>query len=154
LSKEKVLETVGLIINSFSIAGFFFLQVNFDTPFSWPYFNYAGLILFAAGILLIVMSTLTLVRNRGKGLIDWGIYRFVRHPMYVGAMMLFLSWAFLLPQWYTLLLSFGNIAIVYWFVHQEDRKNVKRFGSEYEEYRERVPRANIVAGICQPLWRE
>jgi protein-S-isoprenylcysteine O-methyltransferase Ste14 len=153
LSKEKVLETVGLIINFFSIAGFFFLQFTFDTPFSWPYFNYAGLTLFAAGILLIVMSTSTLLRNRGKGLIDWGIYRFVRHPLYVGAMMLFLSWAFLFPHWYTLLLSFGNIAIVYWFIQQEDRKNVNRFGREYEEYRERVPGVNIVAGIYRSRWK-
>ncbi len=74
--------------------------------------------------------------------------------MYVGAMMLYLSWVLILPQWYTLLLSFVNIAIVYWFIYQEDRKNVKLFGSKYEAYRERVPRANIVSGICQSLWRE
>lgn len=145
---------MGLIINSFSIVGFFFLSFTFESPSSWHIFNYAGLILFASGILLIVTSTITLLRNRGKGLIDWGIYRFVRHPMYVGAMMLYLSWVLILPQWYTLLLSFVNIAIVYWFIYQEDRKNVKLFGSKYEAYRERVPRANILSGICQSLWRE
>ena len=103
------------------------------------------------GIFLILVSSYALIRNRGKGLIDWGIYGIVRHPMYVGAILIFLSWAFLLPHWLTLLLTLTNIAVVYWFILQADRQNIGLFGSQYEQYMESVPRVNILAGFLKSL---
>jgi protein-S-isoprenylcysteine O-methyltransferase Ste14 len=151
--KREVKETLGYIVNGISIAVFFFLSSALDVSLGWPYLKYIGWVFSGLGIFLIVVSSYTLIRNRGKGLIDWGIYCIVRHPMYVGAIMLFLSWAFLLPHWLTLLLSLVNIAIVYWFILQGDRRNIELFGSEYEEYIERVPRVNILAGFLRSLRR-
>jgi protein-S-isoprenylcysteine O-methyltransferase Ste14 len=151
--KPKVKETLGYVINGISIAVFFFLASVLDATLDWPSLEYIGWITFGLGIFLIVASFLTLVRNRGKGLIDWGIYSIVRHPMYVGAILVFLSWAFLLPHWLTLLLSLINIAIVYGFVLQADQRNIELFGSEYEEYSKRVPRINFLAGFLQSLQR-
>ena len=106
--KEKIFETLGYIIIIISIAVFFFLGSVIDISLRWPYFKYIGWGLVGLGIIFIVVSTYTLVRNRGKGLIDWGIYGIVRHPMYVGAMVIFLGWIFILPYWLTLLLSIIN----------------------------------------------
>jgi protein-S-isoprenylcysteine O-methyltransferase Ste14 len=151
--KPKVKETLGYVINAISIAVFFFLLNVLDVSLDWPYLEYIGWIIFGLGVFLIVASFLTLVRNRGKGLIDWGIYSIVRHPMYMGAILVFLSWAFLLPHWLTLLLSLIKIAIVYGFVLQADQRNIELFGSEYEEYSERVPRLNFLAGFLKSLRR-
>ena len=151
--KPKVKETLGYVINAISIAVFFFLLNVLDVSLDWPYLEYIGWIIFGLGVFLIVASFLTLVRNRGKGLIDWGIYSIVRHPMYMGAILVFLSWAFLLPHWLTLLLSLINIAIVYGFVLQADQRNIELFGSEYEEYCERIPRLNFLAGFLKSFRR-
>jgi protein-S-isoprenylcysteine O-methyltransferase Ste14 len=151
--RQKIFENLGYFINGLSIAAFFFLGNVIDVSLHSPLFRYIAWILLGIGILLIVISTYILIRNRGKGLIDWGIYGIVRHPMYVGAMLAFLSWVFFLPHWLTLLLSSINIVIVYLFILQGDRRNIELFGREYEQYMERVPRSNFVAGIFKSLRR-
>lgn len=151
--KQKALENLGYIINGLSIAAFFFLGNVIDVSLRWPFFKYIGWILLGIGLLLIAVSTYTLISNRGKGLIDWGIYGIVRHPMYVGAMLAFLSWVFFLPHWLTLILSSINITIVYLFILQGERRNIELFGSEYERYIENVPRANFMTGLLKSLRR-
>ncbi|MFX1300954.1 MAG: methyltransferase family protein [Promethearchaeota archaeon] len=151
--KQKALENLGYIINGLSIAAFFFLGNVIDVSLRWPFFKYIGWILLGIGLLLIAVSTYTLISNRGKGLIDWGIYGIVRHPMYVGAMLAFLSWVFFLPHWLTLILSSINITIVYLFILQGERRNIELFGSEYERYIENVPRANFMTRLLKSLRR-
>jgi protein-S-isoprenylcysteine O-methyltransferase Ste14 len=151
--KQDVKTTLGFIVNGISIVAFFFLGSVIEIPIGWPYLKYIGWILLGLGIILVVVSAYTLISNRGKGLIDWGIYGIVRHPMYVGAMLIYLSWSFFLPHWLTLLLSLVNIAILYWFILQGDRRNIELFGSAYEQYIERVPRVNFLAGFLKSLRR-
>ena len=151
--KQETKNTLGYIVNGISIAVFFFLGSVIEISVRWPYLKYIGWMLMGLGIILIVASTYTLISNRGKGLIDWGIYSILRHPMYVGAMLIYLSWSFFLPHWLTLLLSLTNIAILYGFILQGDRRNVELFGSEYEQYIERVPRVNFLAGFLKSLRR-
>jgi len=151
--KESVKETIGYIINGSSILLYIFLASAIDDPLCCPYLHYTGWILLAVGIILILASFSTLFRNRGKGLIEWGIYGIVRHPMYVGAILMYLSWVFLLPNWLALLLAITNVVIVYWFILQADRRNLDFFGSEYEHYVNSVPRANIVSGFLKSLRR-
>ncbi|MEJ2560660.1 MAG: hypothetical protein P8186_31445, partial [Anaerolineae bacterium] len=75
----------------------------------------------------------------------------VRHPMYLGAMLLFLSWIFFLPHWTIVLISAVNIAIVYGFILQGERQNIARFGDTYRRYMETVPRINLLAGLIRRL---
>jgi len=150
----EVKEILGYTINFISIATFILIASFIDYPFAWPHFLYIGWILLGFGIFLVVVSIFSLIRNRGKGLIDWGIYGIVRHPMYLGAILLFLSWTFFLPHWLTCVLSLANIAIVYWFILQGERRNLEIFGSEYEVYCKRVPRLNIFAGFFKYLSRK
>ena len=150
---HKVLENLGLVVNGLSIGAFIFLANVVDVSLRWPLFKYIGWILLGIGLFLIAASTYTLIRNRGKGLIDWSIYGIVRHPMYVGAILAFLSWVFFLPHWLTLLLSSINIVIVYLFILQGERRNIELFGSDYETYMENVPRVNFIAGFFKTLRR-
>lgn len=96
--RQNIKETLGYIVNGISIAAFFILGFILDVSHPYPIVTYIGWILFGFGIVFIAVSTYTLISNRGKGLIDWGIYGIVRHPMYVGAILLFLSWVFFLPH--------------------------------------------------------
>ena len=149
--KHKLLEPAGLVVNTLSIASYFFLANALHLSDVPPAVGYIAWMLFAAGFILILLSAATLVANRGAGLIDRGIYGVIRHPMYLGAILLFLSWIFFLPHWIVVLVSVANSAIVYWFILQGDRKNIAKFGNAYRHYMKQVPRINLVAALYRIL---
>jgi len=145
--KQKIMETIGYIFNGFSIALFIYLQSIIKISDSLQYISYVGWILLFAGVVLIVLSIISLVRNKGAGLIDHGVYKLIRHPMYVGAMLCFLSYFFFCPHWSILLISSANIAVIYWFILQGEEQNIIRFGDTYNHYMKNTPRANLLTGI-------
>lgn len=149
--KRGHLETVGMAVNGLSIALFFYLASTFeipDLPFPMRYITW---LLFGLGLILIALSAVKLMASRETGLINRGIYGVFRHPMYLGAISLFLSWVFFLPHWIILLISSTNAAIVYWFILQGDRSSVAKFGDSYRRYMETVPGVNLLAGMLRIL---
>jgi protein-S-isoprenylcysteine O-methyltransferase Ste14 len=149
--KQETKETLGYVVNGLSFALFFYLASTLDLPGASPPIEYLAWILLGLGLVLIVLSIATLVSNREAGLVEWGIYGIVRHPMYLGAMLLFLSWVFFLPHWSIVLISSANIAIVYWFILQGERQNITKFGDAYRRYMKTVPRINLLAGLVRHL---
>ena len=132
--KQKTKDTIGYIVNGFSIALFIYLVSTLDVPGSLRPLRYFGWILLGFGIGLIVLSIVALVRTHGAGLSEQGIYGIVRHPMYLGAMICFLSYFFFHPHWLILLISSANIAVVYWFILQGEQQEITRFGDAYRRY--------------------
>ena len=149
--KQETKETLGYVVNGLSFALFFYLASTLDVPDVSPLIKYLAWILLGSGLVLIVLSITTLVSNRDVGLIEWGIYGIVRHPMYLGAMLLFLSWIFFLPHWIIVLISSVNIAVVYWFILQGESQNITKFGDRYRRYIETVPRINLLVGLIRRL---
>jgi protein-S-isoprenylcysteine O-methyltransferase Ste14 len=149
--KQETKETLGYVVNGLSFALFFYLASTLEVLYVSPPIKYLAWILLGFGLVLIVLSIATLVSNREAGLIEGGIYGIVRHPMYLGAMLLFLSWIFFLPHWTIVLISAVNIAIVYGFILQGERQNITRFGDPYRRYMESVPRINLLAGLIRRL---
>jgi len=149
--KHGTKETFGYVVNGLSIALFFYLASTLEIPSVSLPIKYLAWILLGLGVVLIVLSTATLVSNRKAGLIEWGVYGVVRHPMYLGAMAAFLSWIFFHPHWIIVLISSVNMAIVYWFTLQGERQNITKFGDTYRRYMETVPRINLLAGLLRSL---
>jgi protein-S-isoprenylcysteine O-methyltransferase Ste14 len=147
--KRETKDTLGYVINGLSMAAFFFLASSLDVSVGLPLVKYLAWILLGFGMCLIVLSSVTLIRHREEGLIARGVYGIVRHPMYLGAIVLFLSWIFFVPHWAILLISSVNIAIVYWYILQGDCRNIEKFGSPYERYMQAVPRINLMAGLLR-----
>lgn len=142
---------IGYIINGSSVALVIYLMSTLDVPDSLRPLRYSGWILLGFGIGLVVLSIVAFVRNQGAGLIERGIYGIVRHPMYLGAMMCFLSYFFFHPHWLILLISSANIAIIYRFILQGEQQNITKFEDAYKRYMETVPRINLLAGIFRRL---
>jgi protein-S-isoprenylcysteine O-methyltransferase Ste14 len=142
---------LGYVVNGLSFALFFYLASILDVPHVSPVLEYLAWTLLGFGLVLVVISIATLVSNREAGLIEWGIYGVVRHPMYLGAVVCFLSWIFFLPHWIIVLISSVNIAIVYWHILQGERQNMTKFGDAYKRYMETVPRINLLAGLIRRL---
>jgi protein-S-isoprenylcysteine O-methyltransferase Ste14 len=149
--KRNLLAQMGMIVNGLSIALFFFLANVLEVPDVPPPLRYLAWVLFGLGILLILLSIVSLMSNKDSSLIDWGVYRLVRHPMYLGAILLFLSWIGFLPHWIVILVSIINTLIVYWFMLEGERQNIANFGDPYRNYMNNVPRLNLLAGIFRAL---
>ena len=112
-----------------------------------------GALLIAGGLGLMIW-TVTLFDRVGKGtlgvgavlgepvhLVVRGPYRHVRNPMITGVLCILLGEAAItasswLLGWFAIFLAFQLIAIRFW----EEPHLVKRFGSEYVDYRRNVPR--------------
>ena len=146
-------ERLGYAVHIISFALFFYVAATIEAPHFSPLIEYLGWILLAFGSLLVALSVATLAHNRGIGLIESGVYGVVRHPMYLGAFVLFFSWIFFHPHWIVVLISSVNMVIVYLFILQGERRNIAKFGDAYRRYMEAVPRMNPLAGSIRRLRR-
>ena len=149
--KQEIKETFGYVVNGLSCALFFYLASTLDVLYVSPLMKVLAWFLLGFGVVLIVLSIATFASNRKAGLIEWGIYGIVRHPMYLGATVLFLSWIFFQPHWIIVIISSVNIAIVYWFIVQGERQNIAKFGDAYRIYMKTVPRLNLLAGMFRHI---
>lgn len=118
-----------------------------ESPGVW---NMLGLFLIVAGFTLLVwaLSLHFVSAKRGWALelapdylIERGPYRWTRNPMYVAAFAIWLGWAI----FYGSLVIAGGLlilsyAVVFYQVPAEERALEKRFGDEYRQFRDQVPR--------------
>jgi protein-S-isoprenylcysteine O-methyltransferase Ste14 len=83
-----------------------------------------------------------------KELIVSGFYRYVRNPIYVGVLMIFLGHFLWFGYWTLLIYAIASFLGVHAFVVFYEEPNLKRkFGKPYEEYLKRVPR--WIPNLCK-----
>lgn len=144
---NKLIEYTGYAVNGLSLLLYFALMPNLPTIPFLKWLAIPGLILFGIGLCLVVVSSITLARNRGTGLYTRGIYGLVRHPLYLGAMLLFGTFFFFCPHWIMFMISLVNIIFVYGSIQQGEQLNIQKFGDDYRYYMKTVPKINLLAGI-------
>ena len=110
-----------------------------------------GYVTLGIGVLLFILSMITLRRKGIRQLIDSGIYGIVRHPMYLGGMIMFISHVFFGQNWIVLLSTVVGIACCYLLMLSGDQRNIQKFGEDYVQYMKRVPRMNFVSGLARLL---
>jgi protein-S-isoprenylcysteine O-methyltransferase Ste14 len=86
-------------------------------------------------------------------LVETGIYGVVRHPQFVGGILLALSIAMIAQNWVISVLGLMGMAIFYLGLIEGDERGVEKFGKDYREYMERVPRANFIWGLIKAARR-
>ena len=59
--------------------------------------------------------------------------------------------ALIAQHWIVAILGAVVVVVTYVDSFEEDRSCLKKFGEDYERYRERVPRLNFVTGIVRLL---
>ena len=114
--------------------------------FGWktnPHFGPFHILSFAfiaGGFMLISNAWYILYQaQRSKALATTGPYSYVRHPQYVGFILV--MFGFLL-QWPTILTLLMFPVLVWMYVrlaHQEEREAIAEFGDTYRQYAARVP---------------
>ncbi|WP_343315700.1 protein-S-isoprenylcysteine O-methyltransferase [Brucella sp. BE17] len=80
------------------------------------------------------------IRNEHK-LVTEGLYKYVRHPMYLSFWLWAIAQFLLLPNWFAGLAGLVGVGILYFHrVGQEEAMMRKAFGASYDEYAKRTGR--------------
>jgi protein-S-isoprenylcysteine O-methyltransferase Ste14 len=82
-------------------------------------------------------------------LVESGMYAFVRHPEFLGHILIILSLVFMAQQWFSIAVGAMSIALLWVAMIEEERSDVEKFGDGYEDYMRRIPRINLLAGIVR-----
>ncbi len=112
-----------------------------------------GYTILGIGALFFILSVYTLRRKGISNVVDSGIYGVVRHPMYLGGIVMFFSHIFLGQNWIVTISTIVGIACCYLIMLSEDQRNIEKFGEEYRLYMQSVPRMNLLMGIVKSLMR-
>jgi protein-S-isoprenylcysteine O-methyltransferase Ste14 len=77
--------------------------------------------------------------ERGTGLVTTGPYRLVRHPIYVGLILLSLGQALAFSSWLAGLVVLAGIVPTFaWRARAEEKLLSRTFGERYAVYRQRT----------------
>jgi len=115
---------------------------------------YTGLALYIPAAVLVVSSFVTL-RRKGKPesgwepttvLIESGVYRVARHPLYLGSAIFTVGLMFAIQSIPATISGLVAVFCFWMASRKEDAFNIEKFGDEYREYMKKVP-------ICIPLGR-
>jgi protein-S-isoprenylcysteine O-methyltransferase Ste14 len=106
--------------------------------------NVTGLALIVTGLIVLFVSagtlgrsySSTLVIKKGHRLVTHGIYRFVRHPIYLGAILVSMGMPVYASSLYGLLIMSALIPLFLIRIRIEERLLVDAFGEAYRAYQE------------------
>ncbi len=82
-------------------------------------------------------------------LVDKGPYALIRHPQYLGGILFTLSITLWTQLLVSLILSIIIIVLTYHWTYVEDNKLIDKFGEDYQRYKERTPRLNLIIGLIK-----
>ena len=124
---------------------------------------YFGLVLWGLSGVLGIVPMVTFRRHGGVAegdsymkttrLVDVGIYSVVRHPQATAGLVLVVALVCISQHLISLVVGAVTFATMYADIVRDDGRLVERFGREYEEYMQRVPRTNFVLGTARRLTR-
>jgi protein-S-isoprenylcysteine O-methyltransferase Ste14 len=121
--------------------------------------EYLAWAVWLVAVILIAASMLTL-RSRGQvqegrscveteALVATGVYALVRHPLYLGWLLMYVAMVLFKPNWILAVLGIAGAACVYAFTVQEEERLREKCGKPYECYMAAVPRFNLVTGAMR-----
>lgn len=116
---------------------------------AWPYTGYAGLAIILAGMavrFLAVWSlgsrfTVNLAISKEHRIKTNGMYRWIRHPSYLGSIISFIGFSLSLNNAISLAVILLLVVPSFLYrIHVEERLLINEFGTEYREYMRKTHR--------------
>jgi protein-S-isoprenylcysteine O-methyltransferase Ste14 len=98
----------------------------------------AGTWMTLMGLILVVIGWRKI--HRAKDLVTAGIYKYIRHPQYVGLFLILFGWFLHWPTLLTLILLPFLVVVYYRLALREEADMTAAFGTEYENYMKQTPR--------------
>ena len=86
-------------------------------------------------------------------LVERGTYGLVRHPQFLGMMLMVCAPIMISQHWLFALIGVPLIGSMPHWIHEAEAHLIAKFGEDYTRYMEKVPRINLVLGIIRLLRR-
>ena len=117
---------------------------------------YAGWMIMAFGIIFLFCSSKSRKKGHaeGIGLVERGMYAFVRHPEFLGHILIIFALVIISQHWINLIVGAILIVLLCLAMIDEEKRNMEKFGNAYRDYMKRVPRINLIAGIIRQISRK
>jgi len=115
---NKLLQTLGLALLPFTL--WLFYQSHKDLGRNW---------------------SASLEIREGHTIVDWGVYKHIRHPMYAAIWLWVIVQALILPNWvagFSGLITFG--LLYFMRIGKEEAMMLEQFGKAYTDYKKRTKR--------------
>jgi len=134
--------------------GFSAASTKFGRIYHWDALFAAGTFLVVVGLFIRIRSILTLKKfftytvtnTEDQQLVTTGFYRYIRHPGYLGQLLVFIGIATSLSNWLTILCMMVPILAAYLYrIGVEERVMSARLGTEYSDYRKKTKK--LIPGI-------
>jgi len=116
-------------------------------PLDITFWEIIGLILLFTGIIIRWMSIITLKKyftanltiQEDHKLITTGIYKYIRHPSYLGGIICFAGFGIALDNYISLFfIFFINLVVILFRIDFEEKILANEFGLAFEEYKKRT----------------
>jgi len=109
------------------------------------------------GLLMMILA-MSALRTRGMNqdkvdftattkIVKSGIYSIVRHPLYLGWLLMYPAAMLVSQHWLVLMLGVVGVLSMYVIVLEAEDQLIDKFGLEYQAYMQEVPRLNIILGL-------
>ncbi|MBD3208474.1 MAG: DUF1295 domain-containing protein [Candidatus Nealsonbacteria bacterium] len=107
-----------------------------------------GLISILAGVIFIQDGHRVFEEIRGEPrVIKEGVFRVVRHPIYLGSIMTYFGFSILSMSILAFLVLLAIVAFYYYISVYEEKLLLEKFGDEYRNYMKQTPRMNLFLGL-------
>ncbi len=138
-----VLITLGYAL-SFSIGA-----TKIGRIYDWNFFFAIGMTLVVIGFMIRIFSILTLnqyftysvAKVENHKIIETGLYKFIRHPGYLGQLIIFLGISTSISNWLSILVMMIPISLGYLYrIKVEESFMIEQLGKDYLDYIKRTKR--------------
>ena len=142
ISHQKFKKTANLW---FHIIGIPLLSISFliliVLEFKFSFLIIPGILLLLIGITLIYLSYIDIKQDflKAKKITSTGIYSRVRHPMYLGIILLFIGISLIIYSLLVSIYSLIGIILIIWQAFYEEKYLEKRFDKDFLNYKKQVP---------------
>ncbi|MFH1391186.1 MAG: isoprenylcysteine carboxylmethyltransferase family protein [Candidatus Diapherotrites archaeon] len=132
-ASEYFLNSSALMPKDFVVLTFFGMSYRMDLAMSY------GAIMIILGALLILVGWITLyINNKKNKIATSGIYKYSRHPQYLGFILIILGWFIGWPTILTLI--FSPILIIKYIQNcRKEEEEMSNANKEYKKYLEKTP---------------
>jgi len=149
------------MIGQVILIGFFFMNHNLEYLPIIGYVIISIAFAFMAAGSIVHYERIEIKEKRAKEkrrprirFVEKGIYTVVRHPVYLGLMLLFIGMMFISDLRWSSILAFPSIITMYYYSIKEEQVFLEKFGTEFEDYLKRVPRFDILLGIYRIIKKQ
>ncbi len=117
--------------------------------YHWNTFFALGMTLFVIGLVIRIHSILTLkqfftysiAKVESHKIVETGLYKFIRHPGYLGQLIIFIGISVSISNWLSILVMMIPVSLGFLYrIKVEEKFMIDQLGEDYKNYQERTKR--------------